>query len=75
MGTAPEWIRTTDLPLRRRLLYPTELRALGAGEVGSPCSCGSISLNGVKFKPDTAVGVRFDGAKRDYGFDSRSHRP
>ena len=24
---APEWIRTTDLPLRRRLLYPTELRA------------------------------------------------
>ena len=25
---APEWIRTTDLPLRRRLLYPAELRAL-----------------------------------------------
>ena len=25
---APEWIRTTDLPLRRRSLYPTELRAL-----------------------------------------------
>lgn len=22
----PEWIRTTDLPLRRRLLYPAELR-------------------------------------------------
>ncbi len=21
----PEWIRTTDLPLRRRLLYPAEL--------------------------------------------------
>jgi hypothetical protein len=24
----PEWIRTTDLPLRRRLLYPAELPGL-----------------------------------------------
>ena len=26
---ALEWIRTTDLPLRRRLLYPAELRRQG----------------------------------------------
>ena len=25
----PGWIRTTDLPLRRRLLYPAELRGHG----------------------------------------------
>ena len=31
---APEWIRTTDLPLRRRLLYPAELRALVRGSGG-----------------------------------------
>jgi hypothetical protein len=29
---APDWIRTNDRPLRRRVLYPTELQALkGAG--------------------------------------------
>jgi hypothetical protein len=30
---APEWIRTTDLPLRRRSLYPTELRARDDGSL------------------------------------------
>lgn len=31
---APEWIRTTDLPLRRRSLYPAELRALCKKNMG-----------------------------------------
>ncbi len=26
--SAPDWIRTSDRPLRRRVLYPTELQAL-----------------------------------------------
>lgn len=26
--SAPDWIRTSDRPLRRRMLYPAELRAL-----------------------------------------------
>ena len=26
-----DWIRTSDIPLRRRMLYPTELRALNGG--------------------------------------------
>ncbi len=25
---APDWTRTSDIPLRRRMLYPTELQAL-----------------------------------------------
>ena len=24
----PDWVRTSDIPLRRRVLYPTELQAL-----------------------------------------------
>jgi hypothetical protein len=27
----PDWIRTSDIPLRRRMLYPTELRARRGG--------------------------------------------
>jgi hypothetical protein len=27
VGSAPDWIRTSDLQLRRLPLYPTELRA------------------------------------------------
>ncbi len=29
--SAPDWIRTSDRPLRRRMLYPTELQALLGG--------------------------------------------
>src|SRR5689334_22995441 len=29
LSGTPEWIRTTDLLLRRQTLYPAELRALG----------------------------------------------
>ncbi len=28
----PGWIRTSDIPLRRRMLYPTELRAQSRGD-------------------------------------------
>ena len=35
MGSTPGWIRTTDRRLRRPLLYPTELQALGGTRVQS----------------------------------------
>src|SRR5260221_1202650 len=35
---APNWTRTSDLPLRRRLLYPTELWALAWPATGWACS-------------------------------------
>ncbi len=55
---APEWIRTTDLPLRRRLLYPAELRALvvffcvlaGSGNPSESLVDRSISMTSQSFK-------------------------
>src|SRR5947209_18934381 len=35
-GSAPDWIRTTDLQLRRLPLYPTELRARGGRSYAAP---------------------------------------
>ncbi|MDB5324890.1 MAG: hypothetical protein JWM57_459 [Phycisphaerales bacterium] len=45
-SNAPSWIRTSDLPLRRRLLYPTELWAPDAVRIGRRPAFGKTKADG-----------------------------
>src|SRR5690625_7130379 len=52
---APETIRTSDLPLRRRLLYPTELP--GRIYAGRYCRDIAAAIQPVKSGLDQALGI------------------
>src|SRR3546814_1637148 len=57
----PWWIRTTDLPLRRRLLYPTELRAPNR-RAGEPAVIGARRSNRLaKSRKRKVVGIGLPG--------------
>jgi hypothetical protein len=57
--SAPDWIRTSDRPLRRRVLYPTELQALRGCLITR--ARGEVKIRVVFFSGLSARGVGFWG--------------
>ena len=60
MNGAPDWIRTNDRPLRRRVLYPTELQALNRRFL-------PLSSAEVKIRVNFPMDLFFVSGKKGFG--------